>query len=163
MAQKDHGQRMAHCVRHRTAGLKLKHVSREREAMLDKFTVGRDLLVVDDESSVADTLAVIFTQHGYQARVAYSAEQALELIRDWAPNLAIVDVCLPGMHGIDFSILLLVSHPQCRVLLVSGRPESADLVAHAASAGHPFEIYAKPTPPDELLMRAAELLRPGTA
>lgn len=154
---------MARCARYRTAGPKRKHVAMEEEGMMDKVTLGRELLVVDDESSVADTLAVIFMQHGYRPRVAYSAEQALELIRDWAPNLAIVDVCLPGMHGIDFSILLLVSHPECRVLLVSGRPESADLVAEAASAGHPFEIYAKPTPPDELLMRAAELLRPGTA
>jgi len=123
------------------------------------------LLLVDDHEMVREGLKpILVTEADFQIiGEAASAEQALELIRDWAPNLAIVDVCLPGMHGIDFSILLLVSHPQCRVLLVSGRPESADLVAHAASAGHPFEIYAKPTPPDELLMRAAELLRPGTA
>ncbi len=122
-----------------------------------------NLLVVDDEPTVADTLALIFANHRYQVRIAYSAEQALELVREWVPSLAIVDVCLPAMNGVDFSILLLAIHPECRVLLYSGRPESADLVAQAAAAGHSFEILAKPAPPDQMLLRAAQLLRPGTA
>lgn len=129
--------------------------------MPDSIPRRAELLVVDDEPAVADTLSLIFGRQGYRVKIAYSSEQALELIRDWQPDLAIVDVCLPGMNGVDFSILLQASYPQCRVLLSSGQPESGDLVAAAAQAGHPFEILAKPVPPEELLVRAAEILRLG--
>lgn len=131
--------------------------------MPDSIPRRPELLVLDDETPITDTLAVIFAQHGYTVRVAYSAEQALELIANWAPDLAFVDVCLPAMNGIDFSILLLASYPKCRVLLLSGRPESGDLVLEAARAGHSFDLVAKPSHPDELLLRAANLLRPADA
>jgi DNA-binding response OmpR family regulator len=36
------------------------------------------VLVIDDEVNVSDTLALIFTKEGYEARVAYSAEEAIE-------------------------------------------------------------------------------------
>jgi DNA-binding response OmpR family regulator len=116
------------------------------------------LLVVDDDARVADTMALIFANHGYRVRVAYSAEQALTLVHDSPPDLALLDVCLPGMNGVDFAILLLASHPRCLVLLLSGQPGSAELVEQAAREGHLFEIVAKPAHPSYLLARAASLL-----
>jgi DNA-binding response OmpR family regulator len=126
--------------------------------MPDSDTGTIKLLVVDDEANVADTMALIFANRGYSVRVAYSAEQALTLVHDGPPDLALLDVCLPGMNGVDFAVLLLASHPRCRVLLLSGRPESAELVEQAAREGHPFEIVAKPAHPDYLLARSASLL-----
>jgi DNA-binding response OmpR family regulator len=66
------------------------------------------VLIVDDESVIADTLVIIFSNVGYDARAVYSAEQALALVKEgeWLPQAAIVDVCLPAMHGIDLAILL---------------------------------------------------------
>jgi DNA-binding response OmpR family regulator len=43
------------------------------------------ILIVDDELAIANTLAIIFANAGYDARAASSAEQALELIADGAP------------------------------------------------------------------------------
>src|ERR1700756_4913598 len=61
----------------------------------------RRILIVDDENSIADTLALIFQMQRYEIRVAYSAEQAIELLAEWRPNLAVLDVILPQMNGID--------------------------------------------------------------
>jgi CheY-like chemotaxis protein len=61
------------------------------------------VLIVDDEHIIADTLVAIFSGAGYESRAAYSAEGALGLIPSWPPQLAIVDVILPGMNGIDFA------------------------------------------------------------
>lgn len=58
-------------------------------------TSGHKVLVVDEERTIADTLAVIFSQGAYEARAAYSAEQALEIVAQWPPDLAILDVVLP--------------------------------------------------------------------
>ena len=64
------------------------------------------ILIVDDERVIADSLAAIFENQGYAARAAYSAEQALEIVAQWSPRLAILDVILPGMSGIDLAILI---------------------------------------------------------
>jgi DNA-binding response OmpR family regulator len=94
------------------------------------------------------TLAAIFTRRGFDAKVAPSAERAVELVAEWQPDLAILDVGLPKMNGIDLAIALKYSHPSCRVLLFSGQPSTTDLIAQAAAAGHLFEILAKPVYPN---------------
>jgi CheY-like chemotaxis protein len=116
------------------------------------------VLFVDDERLIADTLATIFSSQGYETRAVYSAEQALELISDWLPNLAIIDVRLPGMNGIDLAIRVRAEYPDCRVSLFSGQASTSDLLDLARENGHSFDILAKPVPPEELIAQASRLL-----
>ncbi len=118
----------------------------------------RKVLVVDDEKKTSDTLTLIFGNHGYQARAAYSAEEAIDVIAEWQPNLALLDVNLPKMNGIDLAIALKTSAPNCRVLLFSGYPDTDDLLHAAAEAGHVFEIISKPVHPTLLLNAVATSL-----
>jgi DNA-binding NtrC family response regulator len=118
------------------------------------------VLIVDDEKNIGESLAAIFTSRGYESKVAFSAEQAVEMIAEWQPDLAILDVGLPKMNGIDLAVALKNSHPACRVLLFSGHPNTVDLLAQAAADGHLFEILAKPVHPSEMLGMAARLLSP---
>ena len=119
---------------------------------------GRKILVVDDEQMIADSLAAIFKMHGYEARTAYSAEQAIDVIGRWQPALAIVDVVLPVMSGIDFAILMKENHPSCQIILFSGQIVTTDLAGAAAKKGHAFDILAKPVAPVALLDAVAQLL-----
>lgn len=116
------------------------------------------VLIIDDAQNVADTLALIFSKEGYQTRVAYSAEEAIEIIAEWVPDLAIVDVVLPEMNGIDLALVLKDNHPDCRLLLFSGEEATAELVARAAKNGNFFEVLAKPVHPAHILEAAAALL-----
>lgn len=118
----------------------------------------RRILIVDDESAIADTLQMIFQMQRYDARVAYSAERAAELISQWEPELAILDVILPEMNGIDLAIVIKENYPQCHVLLFSGHTNTSMLLEEAGRKGHNFEVLAKPVMPDLMLERAAELL-----
>jgi CheY-like chemotaxis protein len=126
---------------------------------------GSRILIVDDEVVIADTLAQIFSIHGQRVRVAYSAEQAIKLIEGWKPDLAILDVVLPQMNGIDLAIFLRENHPSCQMLLFSGQIITAALAAEAARKGHDFEILPKPVLVPDLLNKAAQLLtaQTGTA
>ena len=121
----------------------------------------RRVLVVDDERSISDTLAEIFATNGYEARVAYTAEQAVEISAGWLPDLAIIDVVLPGMNGIELARLLTVQCPCCRLLLFSGDTRTADLLADAATKGYAFDILAKPVHPTVILEIAEKLLAPS--
>src|SRR5580700_2627578 len=118
------------------------------------------VIIVDDEKNICASLAAIFKSRGYESKTAFSAEQAVEIIAEWEPDLAILDVGLPRMNGIDLAIALKNSHPACRVLLFSGYPNTADLLAQAQADGHLFEVLAKPVHPTVLLDQAAHLLSP---
>ena len=114
------------------------------------------LLIVDDERNITNSLSAIFSTRGYDTRGAYSAEEARALIQDWSPDLAIIDVLLPAMNGIDFAILLKAAFPKCRLMLFSGQTSASNLLELAKEQGHHFEIEAKPVSPELLLDWAAD-------
>jgi CheY-like chemotaxis protein len=116
------------------------------------------ILIVDDEVTVAETLDLIFVSRGYEVRTAYSAEQAIEVIAHWQPDLAVLDVMLPRMNGIDFAVALKANYPACHVLLVSGHPATGDLLVLAKEQGHAFDILAKPLHPTVILDKVADML-----
>jgi DNA-binding response OmpR family regulator len=118
----------------------------------------RKILIVEDEASIADTLAVILSTRNYQVKVAYTAEKAIEIIAEWAPDVAIVDVMLPLMNGIEFSIVLKANYPACSIMLSSGQPDTGALLEEALKRGHRFEILAKPLHPAFLLDTVENLL-----
>lgn len=124
---------------------------------------GSRILVVDDERPVADTLATVFRKHGYEVQTAYSAEGAIELMAEWRPDVAIVDVMLPGMSGIDLAIVLKHDFPLCPVLLFSGSAHTGELLDEAAERGHNFEILAKPIHPQQILESVSILLAAAIA
>lgn len=107
----------------------------------------RRIFIVDDEQDLTDSLAAIFLQHGYDVRVANSADQAVEMLATWQPELALVDVALPGMNGIDLALAIRKTHPNCRLLLISGQAATHDLLREAAQKGNIFEFLAKPVHP----------------
>jgi DNA-binding NtrC family response regulator len=118
------------------------------------------ILVVDDEHIVAETLAVIFSRAGYETRAVESADAALALLKteEWVPQLAIIDVYLPGMNGIDLAIKLKTEYPEVQVSLFSGRDATAQLLEEASQQGHSFDVIAKPVHPAVLLEMASSLL-----
>jgi len=118
----------------------------------------RRILILDDEVAIAESLALIFRGCGYEVRSAYTAEQAIETISKWQPDLAIVDVMLPQMNGIEFGIVLTSNYPMCRVVLVSGHPGAAELLETARRRGCEFEILAKPLHPDVFVEIVSKML-----
>jgi CheY-like chemotaxis protein len=124
------------------------------------------VLVVDDETAIADTLSQILAKSGYVAITAYDAEEALETALLMPPEMLITDVQLPGMSGIELAITVKKVFPDCKILLFSGQASTADLLASASRAGHSFTLVNKPVHPTDLLKRIAEGLgtakKPGT-
>jgi len=107
----------------------------------------RRILIVDDEPEVTESLSAILAKHDYEVRVAATAEAAIETIAGWTPDLAIVDVMLPLMNGIDLAIVIRETHPRCRLVLFSGQQTTQAVLEEAARKGNLFEILAKPVHP----------------
>ena len=97
---------------------------------------------------------------GYEATAAYDGNDALEAALLTPPHLVITDVVLPGMNGIELAITLQRVFPDCQILLFSGQASTVDLLAAAGAAARRFTLLSKPVPPEHLLAKVKEKLRP---
>jgi CheY-like chemotaxis protein len=113
----------------------------------------RKVLVVDDEHVIADTLAIILNQAGFDASAVYSGNDAVARARSTTPDLVITDVFMPDLNGIQAAIQIRSFLPTCKILLFSGQAATADLLENARAEGHEFEILAKPVHPQDLLAK----------
>jgi len=118
------------------------------------------VLIVDDESVIADTLTEILNRSGYAATAAYDAESAMESALMKPPEMLITDVVLPGMNGIELAIRIKRIFPDCKTLLFSGQASTSDMLTSAKSAGHHFTLLSKPVHPKDLLAWVSQSLKP---
>jgi CheY-like chemotaxis protein len=107
----------------------------------------RKVLVADDEQVIANTLAIILNQAGFEARAVYSGEKAIEALDSFQPDMLISDVIMTGMTGIEAAIATRRRCPTARSCSSPGQAATADLLEKARPDGHEFEILAKPVHP----------------
>jgi CheY-like chemotaxis protein len=116
------------------------------------------VLVVDDERIIADSLTMILSNSGYDARSAYSGEMAIEMARNFCPVMLITDVLMPGISGIEVAIKVREMLPACKVLLFSGQAATFNLLETASAQGHEFELLPKPVHPTALIAKMQRIM-----
>jgi CheY-like chemotaxis protein len=85
------------------------------------------VLLVDDEFSGAEVLALILAGEGYQVTTVADGRQALARLDEAAPDLLVTDFMMPGMNGAQLvnTIREMPRYEALPVLLISGAPETA--------------------------------------
>src|SRR4051812_4607798 len=118
-----------------------------------------DLLVVDDDDEARARAAAALAGGGYSVVEARTGEEALLLAEGEAPQLALLDICLPGICGYQVCRTLRERFGDALpiVFLSGARTESYDRVAGLLVGGD--EYLTKPIAPDELLIRVDRLVR----
>jgi len=117
------------------------------------------VLVVDDNQDAADTAATLLELAGYEVQVAYDPEAALRLLDHFAPQVALLDIGLPGMSGYELA-LHVREHPNGRgasLVALTGYGTQADIL-RAEQAGFDRHLV-KPAPPEVLLAVVEEHLQ----
>lgn len=115
------------------------------------------ILVADDEHPIADTLAAILQQNGFDVYVAYSGNRAIELAFLIEPDLLISDVMMPDKTGIEVAAAVRAKLPQCKTLLFSGSASATDLLKTARQSGYKGDILTKPIHPSDFLVKLDDL------
>jgi len=111
------------------------------------------VLIADDEKVIADTLATILNQNGFDATPVYSGASAVSSAKAGSPDLLICDVIMPDMDGVEAAIAIRGFLPKCKILLFSGKAATADLLDRAREHGHEFDFISKPVHPQDLLAK----------
>jgi len=110
-------------------------------------TKGR-ILIVDDEQVVRDSLERWFRAEGYEAYATSSAREALEVAdRNW--DLALVDIKMPGMDGLELQERLKEAEPDCVIIIMTGYA-TVETAVQALKHGA-YDYLAKPIDPDALV------------
>jgi len=116
----------------------------------------KNILLVDDESQITRVLRTALSSHGYDIRVANDGETALEIMKDWTPDLVITDLAMPNMDGLELCRRLRLK-TQVPIIVLSVRGEERTKVK-ALDAGAD-DYVTKPFGIEELLARVRANLR----
>jgi DNA-binding NtrC family response regulator len=80
-----------------------------------------DLLVVDDDLQFRETLVTRFARHGFAVQSAGNGEEALGLAQRRNFDVAVFDMMMPGMSGLELLKHFKETHPECEVILLTGQ------------------------------------------
>ena len=116
----------------------------------------RRILVVDDEPQITRVLRTSLSSQGYDLRVANDGETAIEIMKDWTPDLVITDLSMPNMDGLELSRRIR-SKLDVPIIVLSVRGEERTKV-QALDAGVD-DYVTKPFGMEELLARVRANLR----
>jgi len=118
-------------------------------------TKGR-ILIVDDELVVRDSLRKWFTSECYSAQTASSGREALEAIQRQEFDIALIDIKMPGMDGMELQARFKQADPELAVMIMTGYA-SVETAVQALKRGA-YDYITKPVDPDELSHLVANAL-----
>ena len=117
------------------------------------------VLVVDDDASIRSMLGFLFEDEGWIVREAGDGAEALDALRDLAPDAMVLDLMMPGVDG--FGVLRTRTSeslaPDTRILILTAKSDPSDVVWCWELGADEFKN--KPVDPEELLRELKILLR----
>ena len=120
----------------------------------------RRILIADDNRDAADTTAILLRLAGYDAQAAYGGAEAMVLARTFDPDVAILDINMPGFDGyLVARVLVAESAPNLRPLLIAfSALSSAEDVRRSLDAGFDHHVV-KPAAEGELVRLIEAFIR----
>jgi len=107
------------------------------------------ILIVEDDRDLRESLATALRDEGYHAIAAQDADEAIASVKAHKVNIVFMDICLPGMNGVEVYKAIKKIQPTATTVMMTGFFVQ-DLVNAAISAGA-YDIIYKPFTMDDIL------------
>lgn len=114
------------------------------------------ILAIDDEESITQFLKMGLEAEGYEVITASEGMTGIQLAEKWKPDVAIVDIMMPGMDGYEVC-RSLKKYINCQVILLSAKGEVTDRVTGLNAGADDYMV--KPFSFEELIARVQARLR----
>ena len=115
------------------------------------------VLVVDDEPALADLVAMGCRMLGWDARLAHRGREAVEIAREWTPDVLVLDWMLPEYDGPEVLERIRRTQPAVPALFLTAKDAVEDRIAGLAAGGDDY--VTKPFSMEEVLIRAHRLVQ----
>ncbi len=119
--------------------------------------MGQQILIVDDEERIRQSLSGVLQDEGYQTSEAKDGNQALKQIENDPPDLVLLDIWMPGMDGIEVLGRIKSLHSALPVIMISGHA-NIELAVKATKLGA-FDFIEKPLSLDKVLLTVNNALK----
>jgi phosphate regulon transcriptional regulator PhoB len=119
----------------------------------------KSILVVDDEPDIASLVSYNLKKEGFSVKSAADGEEALAIIRETRLDLIVLDLMLPGLHGMELCRILR-SNPKTAhvpIIMLTARGDETDKVRGLETGADDY--MTKPFSPKELVARVKAILR----
>ena len=114
------------------------------------------VLIVEDDTRIANWVKLYFERAGFSAEVAHDGEAGLSLARDLAPDLIILDLMLPRLDGVELCRILR-RESDVPIIMLTAREAHAERIIGLDSGADDYIV--KPFDPGEVIARAGAVLR----
>jgi len=114
-------------------------------------------LVVDDEESLTDLLSMVLRYEGWDVKLAGDGQKALSVIREFRPDVVVLDIMLPDIDGLTVLSRLRADGIQVPILFLTAKDSVDDRVAGLTVGGDDY--VTKPFSLEELVARLRGLIR----
>jgi phosphate regulon transcriptional regulator PhoB len=119
----------------------------------------KKILIVDDEKDIVELIAYNLEQEGFTILRAYDGQAAWEAVRAGRPDMVVLDLMLPGMHGLEFCKLLRrhAETQQIPVIMLTAKSDQVDKILGLELGADDY--MTKPFSVRELIARVRAVLR----
>jgi two-component system response regulator MtrA len=114
------------------------------------------VLVVDDDSSLSEMLTIVLRSEGFEPRVCSTGDQAMWMVRDFKPDIVLLDLMLPGKDGVDVCRQIR-GESGVPIIMLTAKSDTVDIVVGLESGADDYVV--KPFKPKELIARLRARLR----
>ncbi len=121
---------------------------------MDKHT---RILVVDDDESITRTMKAILEDEGYKVDIAATGREAIKKTEETAYNVALLDIRLPDMEGVELLKLMKDAVPRTRKIMVTGYPSMQNAITALNKNADAYMI--KPVDIEKLLNAVKEQIK----
>ncbi len=115
-----------------------------------------EILVVEDEPSIAEVIELYLKRAGYQVSLASNGKEAMDLLQRHIPDLVVMDIMLPDIDGL-FITQWLRDRSDAPIIMLTARRNEADRIAGLEMGADDYVV--KPFSPQELVSRVRAVLR----
>jgi two-component system, OmpR family, response regulator MtrA len=122
---------------------------------MDQKQRGR-VLVVDDDTSLAEMLTIVLRNEGFDSRVCADGDDAIRVVREYRPDVVLLDLMLPGKDGVDVCREIR-TESTVPIVMLTAKNDTVDVVLGLESGADDYIV--KPFKPKELIARIRARLR----
>lgn len=119
----------------------------------------KKVLIVDDQNGIRILLMEVFNSEGYTTMQAPNGKVALEIVRNEAPDLVLLDMKIPGMDGLEILKHIKEINPEIKVIMMTAYGE-LDMIKQATDLGALMH-FTKPFDIDEMRLAVNNHLMGG--
>jgi DNA-binding NtrC family response regulator len=115
------------------------------------------ILIVDDDDTIRSTMKAILEDEGYKVDLAASGKEGIQKAKETSYNIALLDIRLPDMEGVELLKLMKPAEPRTRKIMVTGYPSTQNAIEALNKNADAYLI--KPVDIEKLLSTIKEQLK----